>query len=141
MSGEDNAQDREYAAASMQYAMQVYQERHGAVTSEINRLVQEIGALQEVEAAIGRSKDLADRAALIPCGMGFYVHGRTGSAGTVAVNIGAGLVAEKSPEEAKQIADGRIERMNGMVKRLLAERKELEAAIYELSYKLQGSTG
>ena len=136
MSKGDN--DREYAVAGMQYAIQAYQERYSAVSSEVNRLMQEMGAMHEVEAAL-QSKGIADKETLIHCGMGFYVAGRTGRADRIAVNIGGGLIAEKSVEEARQIASSRLEGMGSALKRLLAERKELEGAIYDLSYKLQNS--
>lgn len=126
------------AVAGMQYAMQVYQERYGAVSNEVNRLMQEMGAMHEVQAAL-ESKGVVDKDTLIHYGMGFYVSGRTGKADRIAVNIGAGLIAEKSVEEARQIASSRLERMSGALKKLLAERKELEGTIYDLSYKLQNS--
>lgn len=140
MSGDDDKR-KGYDAASMQYAMQAYQERYTTLSNEVNRLVQEIAALGEVRRALADSGKVSERETLVSCGMGFFVPGKTGRMDRVAVDVGAGVIVEKSVAEAAEMADRRIEARNSALKRMLSERKELEGAIYDLSYKLQSSMG
>lgn len=127
--------------ADLQYAMQAYQERYASVSNGINRLIGEIGALREVEEALERHASIKEKGTLVDAGMGFYLEGRAGSSDRIAVSIGAGIIAEKTVEEARDIARQRSDARNSALKRLLEERKELEKAIYELSYRIQGDTG
>jgi prefoldin alpha subunit len=138
---DEEARQREYELASMQYALQAYQDRYNAVLRDTARLVQEMRALQDVETALNRADELSGKEALVDSGMGFFVGAETRKLDKVAVAIGAGIIAEKSVEEAKQIARERIAKRDGELKKLFGERKELESAVYELSYKIQETVG
>lgn len=45
--------------------------------------------------------------ALLPLGSGIFAHGTIGKQPSVLVDVGAGILVEKSPEEAGRLLDGR----------------------------------
>lgn len=124
-------------AASMQYALQLYQERYESVTTTMTRLMDEVASLRDVEASLGRLPGSGGKPSMINAGMGFMVDARIGEAKSVTVAIGGGIMAEKGVDEAKAIASDRIRIREEALKKLAGERKELERAIYDLTYRIQ----
>lgn len=125
--------------AGMQYALQLYQERYESATSSITRLMEEVASLRDVEAALSRLPGSGGRPLMVNAGMGFMLDANVGDAKGVTVAIGGGVMAEKSFEEAKAIAAERIKAREEALRKLVAERKELERTMYELSYRIQQS--
>ncbi len=128
---------RQKEMAGMQYALQLYQERYESMTTGITRLMEEVSSLRDVETALSKLPDSGGKRAMINAGMGFMLDAKVAEARTVTVAIGGGILAEKSVEDAKAIAAGRISAREEALKKLMSERKEIERAMYDLSARMQ----
>lgn len=69
-------------------------------------------------------------------GSDFYIRSRVVDGKSVLVGVGAGYVIEKSIGEAEGYANSLIERKRNMINRLAKNKSELEAAIVELTYRI-----
>jgi prefoldin alpha subunit len=74
---------------------------------------------------------------LIPVGGGSFINGSIKDASKVLVDIGAGLVAEKTIEDAIKKIDERIKNLQEKQERLLSTAQKLHEESDELSQKTQ----
>ncbi len=82
---------------------------------------------------------------LIPLGSGCYTHGKTMDSGRLLCDLGAGIMINKSPQEAKTVLDGKkteIERLSetlqGEAKSAVEKMNELGPELQEFMQKSQG---
>ena len=74
---------------------------------------------------------------LIPVGGGTFINGSIKEVSNVLVDIGAGLVAEKTIDDALKKIDERIKNLQGKQEKLLSTAQKLQVESDELSQKTQ----
>ena len=74
---------------------------------------------------------------LVPVGLGVFINASTKDTSKVLVDIGAGIVAEKTVDDAIKKIDGRIEALQENQKKLLSMAQQLQTEAVELSNKTQ----
>ena len=74
---------------------------------------------------------------LVPVGLGVFINASTKDTSKVLVDIGAGIVAEKTVDDAIEKIDGRIEALQENQKKLLSMAQQLQTEAAELSNKTQ----
>jgi len=74
---------------------------------------------------------------LIPVGGGTFINGSIKESSNVLVDIGAGLVAEKTIDDALKKIDERIKNLQGKQEKLLSTAQKLQVESDELSQKTQ----
>ena len=74
---------------------------------------------------------------LVPVGLGVFINASTKDTSKILVDIGAGIVAEKTVDDAIEKIDGRIEALQENQKKLLSMAQQLQTEAVELSNKTQ----
>ena len=74
---------------------------------------------------------------LVPVGLGVFINASTKDTSKILVDIGAGIVAEKTVDDAIEKIDGRIEALQENQKKLLSMAQQLQTEAAELSNKTQ----
>jgi prefoldin alpha subunit len=74
---------------------------------------------------------------LIPVGGGAFVNGSLKNASNVLIGVGAGLVVEKSVDEAVLKLDERIKRIQENIEKMLALGQKIQSDAEDLSEKTQ----
>jgi len=70
---------------------------------------------------------------LVPIGSGSFVKARLDSVGRVLVGMGAGVVVEKSPNEAKEVLEKRMKEVDDILKNIRESLEKIEEKIRALT--------
>ncbi len=130
-------QNPEENVAVLRYLQQLYQNQYNAVVSEMNRDVEYIRELNNAQLTLEKSSSISKKNSVIHLGAGIYISANINKIENVMLEIGAGYILEKSVDEAKQFIASRIEKLTSIFNNLVKNRKELEKAIIEVSYRLE----
>ena len=130
------APQRELGLEDLRYIQQMYQSQFMLINQEINTRLEVLRQLENVQRTLENINTLENKRTLIPVGSDAYLEGKVTNSTSVVVGIGAGYLAEKKTDEAKSYVAKAIERETGNVNRLVKNKKELENALIEVSYKI-----
>lgn len=130
-------QNPEENVAVLRYLQQLYQNQYSALINEMNRNVEYIRELNNVQITLENSGSVSKKNALMHLGAGVYLGVNVNKIENIMVEIGGGYILEKSAEDAKQFIALRIEKLTSVFNNLVKNRKELEKAIIEISYRLE----
>ena len=73
----------------------------------------------------------------MPIGYDMYLNSQVAKSDKVAVGVGAGYMVEKGVDEAKQYVAKALDMETKRLNELMRAKKEVEAALIEVSYKLE----
>ncbi len=79
----------------------------------------------------------ADSEMLIPLGSGLFTHGKSGSQEKILVDLGAGIIAKKSLEDASGFIDKKKKEVEDAVQVLQMEANAITAKLNEIVPELQ----
>lgn len=126
-------------ADELRYIQQVYQNQYALIGNNINLLVQEVGQLNSAQKTIENLNLIKEKDVITNIGSDFYLFGKVPRTDTVLVGVGAGYLIEKDPESAKEYVTSLIKKRTESLNVLTKNRKELENALVEISYRLEGT--
>lgn len=126
-------------ADELRYIQQVYQNQYALIGNNINLLVQEVQQLNSAQKTIENLDLVKGKEVITNIGSDFYIFGKVPSPDTVLVGVGAGYLIEKDPESAKEYVANLLKKRTESLNLLTKNRKELENALVEISYRLEGS--
>ena len=121
------------------YMQQVYQNQYNLVGNNINLLLQEVQRLNSAQKTIENLNLVKGKDVITNIGADFYLFGKVPNPDTVLVGVGAGYLVEKDPESAKEYVASLIKRRTEDLNLLTKNRKELENALVEISYRMENS--
>lgn len=122
----------------LRYMQQLYQSQYGMVTEAMNAKLRELQELNRTRRTLDESDKVQGNDALLQLGAGFYLKSRVEESGNVIVGIGGGYLIEKDIPSAKMYATKLIKEKTGEVDALVKNRRELESAIMDISYRIEG---
>lgn len=98
-------------------------------------------AVEEHVRARETVKQLSDRPPgeelLIPIGADSYIHARISDDREAVIGVGSGISIKRTPKEAEQILDSKIDDLSRAFKSITDRAAQMEAMIQELSEKVQ----
>lgn len=121
----------------LQYIHQLYQNQYALLTQEINRRIEVLRQLDSAQKALEDADKMKGSNILIPVGADVYFDGKLNNTKNVVLGIGAGYLLEKDIDGAKSYIAKAVEKETEYINRLAKSKKELEAALIEVSYKIQ----
>jgi prefoldin alpha subunit len=133
----ENAPRVEDNIETLSYLSQLYQNQYAAITNEMNRNLEYIRELNEAQKSLENSNEISKKNALFHLGAGAYIDVKTDKVDRVLIGISGKYVIEKNIDDAKKYIAARIEKMNTIFNKLAKDRKELERALMEISYRAQ----
>ena len=124
------------SADQLRYLQQIYQNQYMAMAQELNGAIEVLQNLETVLTTLEGMSNLKDKNTLIPIGPSVYMDGKITNAKSVVLGIGAGYMVEKDVDSAKGYITKMIDKETQHINRLNKSKKELEAALMEISYKV-----
>ncbi len=120
----------------LRYVQQVYQNQYNVATNSMNMILQELGELNSAQKTLESVDVIEGKDVLTSIGADTFFIGKLQSIKSVTMAVGGGYLVEKEVDSAKTriatLVQVRTERLN----KLMKSRKELEAALIEISYRL-----
>ncbi|MGA2799873.1 MAG: prefoldin subunit alpha [Candidatus Micrarchaeaceae archaeon] len=123
----------------LRYVQQVYQNQYAVATNSINMILQELQELNSAQKTLENVNLVEGKEALTSIGADTFFFSRVQSTKSVVMAVGGGYLVEKAIDSAKERTAKLIQVRTDRLNRIVKNRKELEAALIEISYRL-GST-
>jgi prefoldin alpha subunit len=124
----------------MRYMQQVYQNQYAMLNNSVSMQVQEVQMLGAVQRTLESSDMLKGKETLMHVGGSVYMKTSVKDSGHAIVSVGAGYLVEKNIDEAKGYVSAMVAKKTELVNNLAKNRKELQAALIELSYKIESAS-
>lgn len=126
-------------AEELRYMQQVYQNQYSVLSNSINMILRELQELNSAQRTLENIDLVEGKETLTGIGGDFYLVGSIKDPKSVLVGIGAGYVVEKETDPAKTFVANLIKKHTESLNRLTKNRRELENALIEISYRLENS--
>ncbi|MGD0728825.1 MAG: prefoldin subunit alpha [Candidatus Micrarchaeaceae archaeon] len=136
MANENPKPNTQQSVEELKYIQQVYQNQYSIASNSINMALQELQELNSAQKTLENADLLEGKDMIMSIGAAFYSVNRIKDSKTFLVGVGANYLVEKTTDEAKEHVAKIIEKSNDNLNRLMKNRKELEAALIEISYKI-----
>lgn len=120
----------------LRYLQQVYQNQYTVLSNSINMLLGGIRELNSAQKTLENLDLVKNKDTLTGIGGDFYLKGKVESTEKVLVGVGAGYVIEKDTDSAKTLVADLIKKNTDNLNRISKNRKELEGALIDISYRL-----
>lgn len=120
----------------LRYIYQIYQNQYVLLNNSINLNLQELQELNSVQKALENSDTIKNNSTLMNLGANFYIRARVDKFDTVIVGVGGGYLMEKDSDSAKNFVSKLIQKKTENVNKLVKSKRELEAGMMDLSYKI-----
>jgi prefoldin alpha subunit len=123
-------------ADELRYVQQIYQNQYAVAANSTNMILQELQELNSAQKTLENVDMVEGKEVLTSIGADTFFFGKVQSAKSVIMAVGGGYLVEKEIDSAKAriaaVIQARTERLN----KLMKNRKELESALIEISYRL-----
>jgi prefoldin alpha subunit len=120
----------------LRYMQQVYQNQYAVASNSINMLLQELQELNSVQKTMENADILEGKSLLTNIGADTFMFSSVQDTKTMLMAVGAGYVVEKDIDSAKARVAALIQKRTESLNRIIKSRKEVEAALIEISYRL-----
>ncbi|MGD0510252.1 MAG: prefoldin subunit alpha [Candidatus Micrarchaeaceae archaeon] len=123
----------------LRYMQQVYQNQYSILTNSLNIVLRELQELNTAQKTLENIDLVEGKDTLTGIGGDFYLVGRIHNTKSALVGIGAGYVVEKETDSAKTHVADLIKKHTDELNKLTKNRRELENALMEISYRIENS--
>jgi len=120
----------------LRYIQQLYQNQYSMIGNSINALLRELQELNATQQTLEHIELFEGKSTLTQIGGGFYLHSKVDDPKNVIVNVGSGYLVEKEVDAAKTHVADLIKSYTDNLNRLTKSRKEVEAALIEMNYRI-----
>jgi len=124
----------------LKYIQQIYQNQYSALGNSANMVLQELQELNAAQKTLENMDIVGKREVLTSIGAQYFMSSRVEDTSKVLVGIGADYFIEKEIDPAKQHIAAYIQKRTEAFNSLNKNRKELEKALIEISYKIEEGT-
>ncbi len=121
----------------LQYLHQLYQSQYMLLTQEINAMLDELAKLNNAQKTVNSMDDVKNRNALMPLGGDIYLDASIGDSKSVIISVGGGYLIEQTIDEAKQFINKQAQKQTQEINSMMKNKRELEQAVLEISYRLE----
>lgn len=132
----ENDDEKVNELEELRYMQQVYQNQYAVLNNSMSMQMQDVQMLGAVQRTLENSDTLKGKETLMHVGASVYMKAAVKDAGSAVVSIGGGYLVEKSVDEAKGYISAMMTKKTELVNSLAKSRKELQAALIEMSYKI-----
>ena len=125
----------------LRYMYSVYQEQYGIVSQ---RLEEALSVMQRLNAALQTLEGysaIKGANALLPSGEGLLLKAKIDGSDSFVIDVGGGYLVESTMEAAKEVVSSRLEGVNAYMKKMHAERGNIEKALGEIGMRLGSQSG
>jgi prefoldin alpha subunit len=136
----ENGEGKVSELDELRYMQQVYQNQYAALNNSMSAQMQEVQMLGAVQRTFESSDMLKGKETLMHIGASVYIKTSIKDSSHAIVSVGGGYLVEKSVEEAKAYVSTAMTKKTELVNKLAKSRKELQAALIELSYKIESES-
>lgn len=135
----DPKEPRQLASSieEFRYLQQVYQSQYMALAQEMSTRAESLRELDNVQKTLEDMDMIKEMDTLIPIGSETYTKGKIMDGDSVVVGIGAGYFVEKDIASAKNYISNALEKETLNINKLSKNKRELESALIEISYKIE----
>ena len=137
MAKDDNKPLDRQGIEELRYIQQVYQNQYTMIGNSINMLFRELQELNSAQKTLENIDIVEGKDTLTGIGADFYLAGRIQNPKTAIVGVGAGYLVEKEIDASKTHVAALIQKHTENLNKLTKSRKEVEAALIEISYRLE----
>lgn len=134
MAGEKANQEEQLE--ELKYIQQVYQNQYNVANNSINMMLQELQELNAAQKTLENTQMLKGKETITSIGANFYSFSKIQNPDTFLVAVGANYLIEKDVDSSKEYIAKMIQNRNENLNRLMKSKKEVEAALIEISYKI-----
>lgn len=117
--------------------MQVYQNQYGLLNNSVNMVLEDLRELNNAQKTMENGENVRGKLSFADLGAGFYMKSRIEEENSVIAGVGGTYFIEKDLESAKQYVAKQIAKKTEELNRMLKNKKEIEAALTELSYRIE----
>jgi prefoldin alpha subunit len=125
------------AMEELRYIQQLYQTQYMMVGQEVESRAAALRELEGARLTLENYDKVKGKKNVLPVGAGIFVNGAIGESSTVLMEIGAGYMLERTIDEAKAAVAKKLDKETEAIKHLQKSRRELEAALVEVSYRIE----
>jgi prefoldin alpha subunit len=118
------------------YLQQIYQNQYLLINQEIGNRSENLRELDSAQKALENMDALKGKSTLIPMGASTFATGTITDGKSVVIGIGAGYMMEKNVDDAKNYISKAIEQETKFINQLNKNKKDVEAALMEIAYKI-----
>lgn len=136
MAGENSETDKRQQLDEMKYIQQVYQNQYAVVNNSVNMALQELQELNSAQKTLESADLLKGKELVTSVGGDFYAFSAIKNPNTFIVAVGANYLVEKDVDSSKTHVANLIQKKNDNLNRLMKSKKEVEAALIEVNYRL-----
>ena len=120
----------------LRYIHQVYQNQYQVVSNSINIELQELQQLNMAQKSLESSELMNEKEILTNVGGDVYMRSKISDAKSAIIGIGGGYLIEKDVDASKNYIAKWIERKTESINKLIKNKRELEAALIDIAYKI-----
>ncbi len=136
MAGENSEMDKRQQLEELKYIQKFYQNQYAVVNNSVNMTLQDLQELNSAQKTL-ESAELLKGKELITCvGGDFYAFSAIKNPSTFLVAVGANYLVEKDVDSSKTHVANLIQKKNENLNRLMKSKKEVEAALIEVNYRV-----
>jgi prefoldin alpha subunit len=139
MAGNDNPKEQRQSIEELRYLQQIYQNQYAMIGNSINMVLREMQELSSAQKTLENMDLVEGKEILNGIGGDFYISGKVQDPKKVLVGVGAGYLIEKDIDSAKTYVADLIKKNNDSVNGLTKNKKEVENALVEISYRIDGT--
>ncbi len=134
------APQKEATAEELRYIQQIYQNQYMLINQQIETSIAALRELEATRLTLENYDNIKGRKNLMPLGAGVFAAGSINDNGTVLADVGAGYMVERKVGEAKGAITTGMDKTTETIKKLQKNRKDIESALMDVSYKLDSLT-
>ena len=121
----------------LRYMQQIYQNQYEVLNNSINMHLQDMQALNSAQKTLENNGLIGGKEMLTHAGASVYFRAEIKDANHVVVGIGGNYLIEKSVDDAKGYLSKLIAKRTETINHLIKSRRELQAALIDVSYKIE----
>ncbi len=119
--------------------IQLLHQRAKQVEAQIEAISKQVSEMHDIILSLEEIDKSPEKEALLPVGRGIFLKSKIGNSKNVLLNIGSGIVVEKSIEETKELVKKQVEKLEEMKKRHSSEISSLSGRIELLISEIQNN--
>ncbi|MBS3074166.1 prefoldin subunit alpha [Candidatus Pacearchaeota archaeon] len=117
--------------------IQILHQRGKQLEAQIEVIGRQVSEMYEIAASLKEIDKNPGKEALLPVGKGIFLKSKIGNNKSLLLNIGSGVVIEKSIKEAKELVEKQAEKLEEMRKENISEMDNLSGKIDEMVREMQ----
>ncbi|MCL5430126.1 MAG: prefoldin subunit alpha [Candidatus Marsarchaeota archaeon] len=121
----------------LRYLQQLYQNQYMSIAQEVSNRLDVLKDFGNSQVALEHMDTMGGKQTLMHIGGGAYLSSKINESGKIIMNVGAGYLVEKNVPDAKAYIAKILDKETQYINRLNKNKKEIENALIEISYRVE----